>query len=228
MAWSESELLLTEPVAVPCRWRSAQAAFRAGILSSSRKGLSGLREPNERELVQGCLGGDRRCQETLYTRYARRMYAVCLRYARHQLEAQDLMQEGFIRVFEKLPAFRMEGSLEGWIRRIMVHTAINQYRKKSFQQERFGMENLPESPVESLAIDNLGEQELMKLIAELPDGYRHVFNLYAIEGFDHAEIAAMLGCGESTSRSQLSKARSYLQARIERKEVLHHAGRTSY
>ncbi|HOY27459.1 MAG TPA: RNA polymerase sigma factor [Flavobacteriales bacterium] len=223
-----SEPPRAERVAVPCKWRSAQAAFQTGTLSCSRKGFSALREPNERELVQGCLGGDRRCQETLYTRYARRMYAVCLRYARHQLEAQDLMQEGFIRVFEKLSAFRMEGSLEGWIRRIMVHTAINQYRKKSFQQERFGMENLPESPVESLALDNLGEQELMKLIAELPDGYRHVFNLYAIEGFDHAEIAAMLGCGESTSRSQLSKARSYLQARIERKEVLHHAGRTSH
>lgn len=138
------------------------------------------------------------------------------------------MQEGFIRVFEKLVAFRMEGSLEGWIRRIMVHTAINHYRKKSFKQERFGMDHLPESTVEPLAIDHLGEQELMRLISELPDGYRHVFNLYAIEGFDHAEIAAMLGCGESTSRSQLSKARSYLQARIERKETLHHAGKASH
>lgn len=205
-----------------------QAAFQAGLLSIGRKGLSSLRELTERELVQGCLVDDRRCQEALYTRYARRMYAVCLRYARHHLEAQDLMQEGFIRVYEKLPAFRMEGSLEGWVRRIMVHTAINHYRKKSFQLERFGMEHLPEAPVDSMAIDNLGEQELMGLIAELPDGYRHVFNLYAIEGYDHAEIAAMLGCGESTSRSQLSKARSYLQARIERKDILQHAGRASH
>lgn len=189
---------------------------------------SGLRELTERELVQGCLEDDRRCQETLYNRYARRMYAVCLRYARHQLEAEDLLQEGFIRVYEKLSAFRMEGSLEGWIRRIMVHTAINHYRKKAFQMERFGMEHLPEEPVASTAVENLGEQELMALVAELPDGYRHVFNLYAIEGFDHAEIAAMLGFGESTSRSQLSKARSYLQARIERKDVLHHAGKTSH
>lgn len=206
----------------------SRAAFHTGPLSTERKGLSTLRGSTERELVQGCLAGDRRCQESLYTRYARRMYAVCLRYARHQLEAQDLMQEGFIRVFEKLAAFRMEGSLEGWIRRIMVHTAINHYRKKAFQQERFGLEHLPEAPVEPLAIDHLGEQELMKLIAELPDGYRHVFNLYAIEGFDHAEIAAMLGCGESTSRSQLSKARGYLQARINRKEILDHAGKTPH
>lgn len=156
------------------------------------------------------------------------MYAVCLRYARHQLEAQDLMQEGFIRVYEKLPAFRMEGSLEGWVRKIMVHTAINHYRKKSFRLERFGLEHMPEAPVDPLAIDRLSEQELMALIAELPDGYRHVFNLYAIEGFGHAEIAAMLGCGESTSRSQLSKARSYLQARIERKDLLQHAGKASH
>ncbi len=198
------------------------------MLSSGRKGLPVLHELTERELVQGCLGGDRRCQETLYTRFSRRMYAVCLRYARHELEAQDLMQEGFIRVYEKLSAFRMEGSLEGWIRRIMVHTAINHYRKKAFQMERFGMEHLPEAPVASTAVGDLGEQELMALISELPDGYRHVFNLYAIEGYDHAEIAAMLGCGESTSRSQLSKARSFLQARIERKEDLTHAGRTSH
>jgi len=197
-------------------------------MSSCRKGLSGLREPTESELVQGCLAGDRRYQEHLYTRFARRMYAVCLRYARHQLEAQDLMQEGFIRVFEKLPTFRMDGSLEGWVRRIMVHTAINQYRKKAFQQERFGLEHLPETPVEPLAIDHLSEKELMQLIAELPDGYRHVFNLYAIEGFDHAEIAAMLGCGESTSRSQLSKARNHLQARITRKATLEHAGKASH
>ncbi len=156
------------------------------------------------------------------------MYAVCLRYARHELEAQDLMQEGFIRVFEKLGSFRMEGSLEGWVRRIMVHTSINHYRKKAFQQERFGLEQLPESPVDAMALDNLGEKELMAIIAELPDGYRHVFNLYAIEGYDHAEIAQMLGCGESTSRSQLSKARSFLQKRIERKDIYDHAGKTAH
>jgi RNA polymerase sigma-70 factor (ECF subfamily) len=156
------------------------------------------------------------------------MYAVCLRYARNELEGQDLLQEGFIRVFEKLPAFRMEGSLEGWIRRIMVHTAINHYRKKSFRMERSGMEHLPEEPVPSNVLNDLGEQELMALIAELPDGYRHVFNLYVIEGYDHAEIAAMLGCGESTSRSQLAKARNHLRSRIEQKDVLHHAGRASH
>ena len=104
---------------------------------------STVREPTERELVEGCLKEDRRCQELLYARYARRMYAVGLRYARHELEAEDMMQEGFIRVFDKLGSFRQDGSLEGWVRRIMVHTAINHYRRKAFQQERFGLESCP-------------------------------------------------------------------------------------
>ena len=189
---------------------------------------STLSELSEKELVLGCLGGERRCQEELYARFERRMYAVCMRYARHELEAQDLMQEGFVRVFDKLSGFRMEGSLEGWVRRIMVHTSINHYRRKAFQMERFGLENLPEAPVASTAEEGLGEKELLAIIAELPDGYRHVFNLYAIEGFDHSEIAEMLGCGESTSRSQLSKARSYLQKRIKHIDILDHAGKTSH
>lgn len=156
------------------------------------------------------------------------MYAVCLRYARHQEEAQDLLQEGFIRVFEKLPSFRMEGSLEGWIRRIMVHTAINHFRRKAYQQERVGMEHIPEVPVAPNAVNKLGEQELLALVAGLPDGYRHVFNLYAIEGYDHAEIAGMLGCGESTSRSQLAKARKMLQYRLHEKERHFHARHASH
>ncbi len=173
-----------------------------------------MRELTERELVEGCRREDRRAQETLYSRFARRMYAVCLRYARHRLEAQDLMQEGFIRVFDKLSDFRQDGSLEGWIRRIMVHTCINHYRKKAFQNERFGLEHLPEGSEEPRALDRLGEERLMTLVQALPDGYRMVFNLFAIEGYDHAEIAAMIGCQESTSRSQLAKARRMLQQRI--------------
>lgn len=193
-------------------------------------GITGLRlrELTERELIKGCLDGERRCQEALYSRYARRMYAVCLRYARHELEAQDLMQEGFIRVFEKLKDFRMEGSFEGWIRRIMVHTSINQYRKKSFQQERFGMEHLPEGEVGPEAVGRLGEAELLAMVSSLPDGYRMVFNLYAVEGYDHAEIAELLGCGESTSRSQLAKARRLLQLKINARSTPAYAGQAPH
>lgn len=173
-----------------------------------------MRELTERELVEGCQREDRRCQELLYARFARRMYAVCLRYARHQLEAEDLAQEGFIRVFDKLRGFRSEGSLEGWIRRIMVHTCINHYRKKAFQNERFGMEQVPDQAVDPTAVAELGEAELLAMVQDLPHGYRMVFNLYAIEGYDHAEIAELVGCGESTSRSQLAKARRMLQDKI--------------
>ncbi len=187
-----------------------------------------LDKTGEHELVKGCLAADRNCQELLYGRFARRMYAVCLRYARHNEEAQDLLQEGFIRVFEKLDSFRLEGSLEGWVRRIMVHTAINHFRRKASQQERIGMDHIPEVPVSSNAIGTLGEQELLALVSDLPDGYRHVFNLYAIEGYDHAEIASMMGCGESTSRSQLAKARKMLQLRLHEKERTVHARHTSY
>lgn len=187
-----------------------------------------MRELTERELVTGCLRGERRCQETLYARFARRMYAVCLRYARHELEAQDLMQEGFIRVFDKLKDFRMEGSLEGWIRRIMVHTAINQYRRKSFQMERFGLEQVPDQPVPSEAVDRMGTEELLNMVSNLPEGYRMVFNLFAIEGFDHAEIADLLGCGESTSRSQLAKARRMLQSMIHTSSTPVHVGQASH
>lgn len=186
-----------------------------------------LRELTDQELVQGCLREDKKCQEALYSRYARRMYAVCLRYARHALEAQDVLQDGWVRVFDKLHMFRGEGSLEGWIRRTMVHTAISNYRKKSFQNERFGLEHLPETPVAASAIEGLGHAELLKLVDQLPEGYKMVFNLFAIEGFDHAEIAAMIGCGESTSRSQLAKARRFLQQRITERQVTIHEGETS-
>lgn len=190
--------------------------------------LYGLHQLSDQELVLGCLREDRHCQEALYARYNRRMYAVCLRYARHQLEAQDLLQEGFIKVFDKLHDFRMEGSLEGWIRRIMVTTGISLYRKKAVQRERFGYEELPEEPVEPLALEDLGREELTTLISQLPDGYRLVFNLFAIEGYDHAEIAELIGCGESTSRSQLAKARRMLQQRIGQHAYLTHAGKTSH
>ena len=173
-----------------------------------------MRELTERELVEGCRSGDRRVQELLYGRFQRRMYAVCLRYARHRSEAADLIRGGFIRVFGKLDSFRMEGSLEGWVRRIMVHTCINHYRTKAFQNERFGLEHVPEGVAEPVAVEHLGAEELLALVRELPDGYRMVFNLYAIEGYDHAEIAEMMGCMESTSRSQLAKARRMLQQRI--------------
>jgi RNA polymerase sigma-70 factor (ECF subfamily) len=170
----------------------------------------------EKELIEECLKGKKDAQKALYDKYAGKMFALCMRYARHKLEAEDIMQEGFIKVFENLETFRAEGSLEGWIRTIMVHTAIKNYNRSSFQKESIGLENYPEESMIPKAYADLNKEELMKLIKDLPEGYRMVFNMYAIEGFKHKEIAKMLNIGESTSRSQLVKARKLLQSMIEK------------
>ena len=158
--------------------------------------------------------GNAQCQRSLYERFAGKMYAVCLRYARSSSDASDMLQEGFVKVFTKLEQFHFQGSFEGWIRRIMINTALRTYQRQRFDQETTGYENLPDMPVEPDAISALSEAELLKLIAKLPDGYRMVFNMVAIEGFSHAEAADLLGIQESTSRSQLTKARRWLSEQV--------------
>jgi RNA polymerase sigma-70 factor (ECF subfamily) len=162
--------------------------------------------------------GSAQCQRQLYERFTGKMYAVCLRYARTPSDAADILQEGFIKVFTKMSQYQFQGSFEGWIRRIMVNTALRTYQRQRFDQESSGYETLPESPVEADAIASLSEAELLTLINKLPDGYRIVFNMVAIEGFSHAEVAETLGIQESTSRSQLTKARRWLTEQL---EVLH-------
>lgn len=146
------------------------------------------------------------------------MYAVCLRYARSQSDAADILQEGFVKVYTKLDQFQSQGSFEGWIRRIMINTALRAYQKQRFEFESSGYEHFPDAPVEPDAVASLSEAELLQLIGRLPEGYRVVFNLVAVEGYSHAEVAATLGIQESTSRSQLTKARRWL---CEQLEVLH-------
>lgn len=147
-------------------------------------------------------------------RYSGKMLAVCLRYTRHRMEAEDILQDAFIKVFDNISKFEFKGSFEGWIRRIVINTALKNYSKKSFKQEQIGLENQPELPLEPEIYSNLEEEELLRLINQLPDGYRVVFNLYAVEGYSHKEIADLLGIQESTSRSQLVKARKMLQGMI--------------
>ena len=139
---------------------------------------------------------------------------VCRRYARHSLEAEDILQDAFVKVFNHLHQFESKGSLEGWIRRIVVNTALKNYGKLSFQNESIGLENVYEDSAEPDVYGSLHQEELLKLIAKLPEGYRVVFNLAAIEGYSHKEIAASLGIEESTSRSQLTKARRQLQGQV--------------
>ncbi|MGN6494821.1 MAG: RNA polymerase sigma factor [Agriterribacter sp.] len=166
---------------------------------------------NESDLIKGCLEGDRRMQELLYQRFSPKMYAVCLRYAGKAEDAQDILQDGFVKVFRNLHMYRGDGSFEGWIRRIFVNTAIEHYRRQvNVYPVTEGHENLMEAK-EISAIDTLSMKDLMMIIQELSPGYKTVFNLYVIEGYTHKEISEMIGISEGTSKSQLARAKGILQ-----------------
>lgn len=166
---------------------------------------------DENKLIQACIREDKAAQKQLYDLFAAKMYFVCLRYARHELEAQDMLQDGFIKVFDNLAQFKSNGSFEGWVRRIMVNASLNYCRKSSFKNEQIGIEDYQDKVVDSKAISRMSEKELLALIQRLPNGYRMVFNLYVIEGYSHKEIGEMLDISESTSRSQLAKSRKWMQ-----------------
>jgi RNA polymerase sigma-70 factor (ECF subfamily) len=176
----------------------------------------------EERTIQGCINEEKSAQQYLYETYSPKMYYVCLRYARHASEAQDMLQDGFIKVFDNIGSFKSNGSFEGWIRRIVVNTALNYCRKSSFKQEQIGIEDYQDTVVKSKAVSNLGEKELLALIQKLPDGYRMVFNLYVIEGYSHKEIGEMLNVTESTSRSQLAKSRKWMQNELEKLKITNH------
>lgn len=169
----------------------------------------------EKEILKACLNGDRQAQKTLFQMYAGKMMVVCLRYARHYQEAEDILQDAFIKVFTHLGEFEYSGSFEGWVRRIMVNTAIKYTQKKSFSHEDLGLDHVREDSAGPDVFSMLSEEELIKLISALPDGYRMVFNLYVIEGYSHREIGELLNIEEATSRSQLLKARRILQLKVQ-------------
>ena len=168
------------------------------------------------DLIKGCVQEDESCQRELFRRYAGKMLGVCLRYARSTADAEDIVQDAFIKVFEKIFQFKSEGSFEGWIRRIVVNTALKKYTVIRFDKEVIGYEitDRNESSIEASAYSHLNEKELLGMINNLPDGYRLVFNLYVIEGYQHEEIAQMLKIQPGTSRSQLVKARNMLKQQI--------------
>ncbi len=168
----------------------------------------------EENLIKGCLAEDRECQRELYKRFSGKMMAVCLRYASSRMEAEDMLQEGFIKVFDNIARFKMEGSLEGWVRRIMVNNAINKIRSNKIKFEEIGNISDDFLQHDKNIIDKMSEQDILKLISQMPQGYKYVFNMYAIEGLSHKEIADNLGIEEASSRSQYAKAKKYLQQQI--------------
>jgi RNA polymerase sigma-70 factor (ECF subfamily) len=175
-------------------------------------------------LIEGCINNEHAAQKVIYQRYAAKMFAVCLRYGKTKMVAEELLQTGFVKVFRSIVHFRKEGSFEGWIRRVMVNTAIEYYRQAAKIQET--KELTPDLDPEGnygSGLDNLALEDLMALIAALPDGYRMVFNMYAIEGYSHKEIAEKLGITEGGSKSQLSRARIVLQNAINKREEVAYA-----
>ncbi|MEN9549267.1 MAG: hypothetical protein RIR12_1858 [Bacteroidota bacterium] len=165
----------------------------------------------ESDLINGCLAGNRRMEEELYNRFSPRMYAVCLRYAGNSEEAQDILQDGFIKVYKKLDSFRGEGSFEGWVRRIFVNTAIEHFRRKRYLTPVTEKEENTIDGKYTSALDDLAAKDIMALVQALSPGYRTVFNMYVVEGYSHKEIADLLGISEGTSKSQLSRAKVILQ-----------------
>lgn len=177
--------------------------------------------PDE-QLIQGCIEGKREAQNQLYSRYARRMFGVCLRYTPDAETAEDVLQDGFVKVFLNIGSYKGTGSFEGWIRRIMVNTALSYYQKNKrlgFTQDldsvaAYALADGQENNQDVAAEENISPETLLSMIQELPDGYRMVLNLYVFEEYTHKEIGEMLGIAENTSKSQLSKARRTLRRKL--------------
>jgi len=169
---------------------------------------------SDTELIEGCKKGHRQAQKLLYDRYSGKMYGLCCRYLKNKMEAEDVMVAAFTKIFERVNQFKNEGSFEGWIRRIMVNESLTYLRKNKSMYVETDIEAAEREPDYTKLENQLEADDLLKLIGELPAGYRIVFNLYAMDGYSHKEIADQLGISENTSKSQLSRARIFLQKRL--------------
>ena len=171
-------------------------------------------------LVYKCLQNDRKAQAELYNLFSGKMFAVCMRYASDYDGACDMMQEGFVKVFKSLDRFGFEGSVEGWVRRIVVNTAIDHYRKASKLHALSDLDGVEVADSSSEHfLSKMASDDIIALIQKLPSGYRAVLNLYILEEYSHKEIAAMLGISEGTSKSQLARAKAVLRNMINKSEV---------
>lgn len=177
---------------------------------------------NEEQIVFRCLEKDPLAQKHLFEYYSKRMMGVSLRYSKDIEEAQDILQMGFVKIFEKLETYSHEGSLEGWIRRIIVNTALDSIRKNKKLLDNVSIENVDYqlSNNDETALEALSAQDLLRVIQKMPLGFKTVFNMYVIEGYSHKEIAEALGITVSTSKSQFSRARAYLKKILIQEEII--------
>jgi len=173
------------------------------------------------QLIEACIKGDRQSQSKLYNLYKQKMFVVCLRYSKTREEAEEILQEGFMKVFEYLFQFKSSGPLEGWMRKIMVNCALQKYRSKGKLHPVIDIDTVSfEYEVHEDIIAKIGTKELLQMVQQLPPAYRMVFNLYVFEGMKHREIAEILGISEGTSKSNLSDARAILQKAVNKSRQL--------
>mgnify|MGYP001181691845 CR=1 FL=1 len=172
---------------------------------------------SDKVLIKGCKKGKKRAQEGLYAKYSKSMFAIALRYAKVTQEAEDILQESFVKIFQNIRKFRGDSSLPFWIKRIVVNTALNHQRSKLFLYPMVDVVNIEDRLLSEDVFSQYSHQELIKMIMKLPDGCRVIFNMYAIEGYKHHEIAERLKISEGTSKSQYSRARKLLTKLLDSK-----------
>lgn len=173
---------------------------------------------SDSQILKGCKKGSPSAQRTLYEKYSRLLLGICIRYASSIDEAEDILQEGFVKIFLNINHFKGDGSLTAWMRRIMINTAITAYHKSLKYRYHDDINEIQETSMTSVSWEDsdFTVEELQNVIQRMPEGYRMVFNLYAIEGYKHREIAEMLAIDENTSKSQYSRARKWLAERLDR------------
>ncbi len=174
--------------------------------------------PSEEEIISGCINGERQMQKVLYETYSKRLLVISLRYSKLQQEAEDILQEAFIKIFANIKKFREDSSLWFWMKKITINTALNFHRSKIFLYPMVDVDNLHEDKSHDISLSKFHYQELLEMIQDLPSGCQVIFNLYAIEGYKHSEIAEMLAVSEGTSKSQYARARQLLINKIEDKK----------
>ena len=184
------------------------------LLNNVSKGYNAYMQTDE-DLIKGCAKGDRASQKALYERYCRKMMAICLRYAKSGQEAEDILQEGFVKVFSNISKFRAESQLATWITRIMINTALNKQRSKVYMVPMLDVKEGHLIQEEEVSLAHFHMSDLLGIIQSLPDGCRIVFNLFAIEGYSHKEISEMACISIGTSKSQYNRAKSLLRSKIE-------------
>jgi len=172
----------------------------------------------DEQIASRCKSSDAIAQKALYDKFSRKMFGVCLRYAKGREEAEDFLQEGMITVFQRISSFNQEGSLEGWVRRVVVNTCLEHLRKQKLQW--VNIDEVEESAEDGFTMEKINIKDLLEVINALPTGFKAVFNLYAIEGFTHKEIAELLSISEGTSKSQYARAKAVLIKKLEDKTII--------